>query len=440
AYMVVLRDVTERKQAERALALANSQLEARVAERTRALEAEIQRREQAQDALIQSQRLEAIGQLTGGVAHDFNNLLTIITGNLELLDATIGGEGAHGYLKRATDAAEMGAALTRRLLTFARRRRLSPQVLDVNVLILNLTEILKRALGEQVALSTVLAGDIWPTKADPSELENAILNLAINARDAMPGGGDLTIETRNTTGEETDLSGGGAFVLISVSDTGHGMTPETLERAFEPFFTTKEAGRGTGLGLSTIYGFAEQSGGRATIASEVGHGTTVNLYLPRADATGVATAPSAETPVPLSENSEIVLVVEDNDEVRELTLERVEGLGYVVLEARSGLAAQRILESGTHVDVVLSDIVMPGGMSGIDLARWMRVHTPHVRMVLTSGFAAELASETTRDIAGQPILHQPILHKPYQRAELAMALHDALKPSDQTRLTPPAKA
>jgi len=435
AYMVVLRDVTERKQAERALALANSELEARVAERTRRLEAEIQRREQAQDALIQSQRLEAIGQLTGGVAHDFNNLLTIITGNLELLGAEIQGDGGRGYLKRAADAAEMGAALTRRLLTFARRRRLSPQVLDVNVLIVNLTEILKRALGEQVTLTTVLAGDIWPTQVDPSELENAILNLAINARDAMPAGGDLTIETRNTSGEEAGLEGGGALVLISVTDTGLGMTPETLERAFEPFFTTKEAGRGTGLGLSTIYGFAEQSGGRATISSAVGNGTTVNLFLPRAEAAGAATATRSEPPIPFSENSEVVLVVEDNDEVRELTLERVEGLGYVVLEARNAPAAQRILESGTHVDVVLSDIVMPGGMSGVDLARWMRTHTPHVRIVLTSGFAAELAGEAAREIAGQPVLN-----KPYQRAALATALHEALKPSDQTRLTPPAKA
>jgi PAS domain S-box-containing protein len=421
AYMVVLRDVTDRKAAEAALALANTELEARVADRTRALEAEIRRREEAHAALIQAQRMEAFGQLTGGIAHDFNNLLTIITGNLELLANALG-PGAppeHAALiKRASDAADMGAALTKRLLTFARRRRLTPQVLDVNEMILSLTEILQRSLGEPIALTTMLAGNLWRTRADASELENAILNLAINARDAMPGGGNLVIESRNVTGEEAGLPRGGPFVLISVTDTGHGMTPEVQERAFEPFFTTKEPGRGTGLGLSTVYGFAEQSGGHATIESTPGRGTTVNLYLPRAEEETTTKAGPAE-PVPLSENSETVLVVEDNPEVRELTLQRVEGLGYVAIEAEDGAAAIRLLESGADVQVVLSDIVMAGGFSGYDVARWVADHAPHVKVLLTTGYAAEEARGEATEI--------PVLRKPYKRADLAVALRDALR-------------
>ena len=412
AYMVVLRDVTDRKQAENALAAANELLEARVAERTRALEAEIRRREEAHAALIQAQRMEAFGQLTGGVAHDFNNLLTIVTGNLELLGGQLDSERQAALLKRATDAADMGAALTKRLLTFARRRRLTPQVLDVNEMILNLTQLLQRSLGEPISLTTMLAGNVWPTRADASELENAILNLAINARDAMPCGGNLIIESRNLVRED-----GGEFVQISVSDTGTGMTPDVLERAFEPFFTTKETGRGTGLGLSTVYGFAEQSGGQATIESVPGQGTTVNILLPRADEEA-ATVQTRVEHVPLSESCEVVLVVEDNPDVRELTMQRVEGLGYVVREAESGAAAIRILESGEDVQLVLSDIVMAGGVSGYDVARWVAQNAPQIKVLLTTGYAAEETQSESQKGA--------ILRKPYKRDELARALHDAL--------------
>jgi PAS domain S-box-containing protein len=417
AYMVVVRDVTERKAAEAALASANSELEARVADRTRALEAEIRRREEAHAALIQSQRMEAFGQLTGGVAHDFNNLLTIISGNLELLANTVDGGSEAALLKRASDAADMGASLTRRLLTFARRRRLTPQVLDVNEMILNLTELLQRSLGGAIALTTLLEGNVGRTRADPSELENAILNLAINARDAMPSGGNLVIESRNATAVEAGMPGDGAFVLISVSDTGHGMPPEVIERAFEPFFTTKEPGRGTGLGLSTIYGFAEQSGGHVAIQSEAGKGTTINLYLPHAEETCERQSKAAE-PVPLSENSEVVLVVEDNAEVREVTMQRVEGLGYVALEAENGAAALRMLEAGEDVQVVLSDIVMPGGVSGYDLVRWIRANAPAIKVLLTTGYAAEETQPGAAEVAS--------LRKPYKRADLAVALRDAL--------------
>ena len=416
-YMVVLRDVTERRQAEVALAAANGALEARVADRTRALEAEIRRREETHAALIQAQRMEAFGQLTGGIAHDFNNLLTIITGNLELLGNEHSQLHQAAFLKRATDAAEMGAALTRRLLTFARRRHLMPQILDVNELILNLTEILQRSLGEPVSLTTVLAGSAWRIRADRSELENAILNLALNARDAMPAGGNLVIESRNVTAEQAGLSPDGEFVLISVSDTGDGMPPEVLERAFEPFFTTKEPGRGTGLGLSSVYGFAEQSGGHVTIDSAPGRGATINLYLPRAAEVSQDAGVVAEA-VPLSENSEVVLVVEDNPDVRELTMQRVEGLGYVVREAENGRAAIAILKSGEAIDIVLSDIVMAGGLSGYELGRWVQANRPGIPVLLTTGYAAEEARPDAADF--------PILRKPYKRAELANALRDAL--------------
>lgn len=420
-YMVVLRDVTERKRTEAALALANSALEKRIAARTRDLEAEIRRRESTQAALIQAQRMEAFGQLTGGVAHDFNNLLTIITGNLELLGGDAEGEKARVYLKRAAGAAEMGAALTKRLLTFARRRRLTPQIVDVNELVLNLTDLLKRSLGEPVVLTTALAGNLWPTRADPSELENAILNLAINGRDAMPSGGRLVIETRNIPAAGNDgLLSDSDHVLISVTDTGEGMTPEVLEKAFEPFFTTKDHGRGTGLGLSTVYGFAEQSGGQATLASTLGNGTTVSIYLPRAFIATDAHHTHPSEPVPLSENAETVLVVEDNPEVRELTLQRVEGLGYVVSEAENGPAAMALIERGETVDLVLSDIVMTGGMSGYDLARWIKARRPELPIVLTTGFAEE---ETRQDPAD--FVDAPILRKPYGRAELAVALREA---------------
>jgi CheY-like chemotaxis protein len=283
-------------------------------------------------------------------------------------------------------------------------------------------EILKRSLGEPITLTTVLAGNLWNTKVDPSEVENAILNLAINARDAMPSGGALVVETRNVSGSALPFDAGGReFVMLSVSDDGEGMPPEVLERAFEPFFSTKEPGRGTGLGLSTVYGFAEQSGGHALIESTVGTGTTVTLYLPRADdtaATGVS-APSQATP--LSENNEVVLVVEDNADVRELTLQRVEGLGYVVVEAESGPAAIRILERGEHVDLVLSDIAMAGGMSGYDLARFIADRLPRIKIVLTTGYAAEETQHDPATYGGNPILR-----KPYKRADLAVALHEAL--------------
>jgi PAS domain S-box-containing protein len=411
-YLVVLRDVTERKRTEALLAQSNQELEARVAERTKALVEESKRREEAQAALIQAQRMEAFGQLTGGVAHDFNNLLTIVLGNLERLEPALSGDEEREQLQRAADAAQMGARLTARLLSFARRRPLAPSVLNINDLVLGIAELLKRSLGEQITLTTVLAANLWPTTADASEVENAVLNLAINARDAMPSGGKLVIETRNSS------SSAGDFVHVSVSDTGTGMSPETLQHAFEPFFTTKE-GRGTGLGLSTIYGFASQSGGHVTIESEEGKGTTVNLFLPRDRDAGAGSGAELVRDVPLAQNAETVLVVEDDPRVRELSLQRVEGLGYVVLEADNAAAALTLLEK-EPVDLLFSDVVLGRGMSGFELARWVRKNRPDTKVLLTTGHAADAATDENMREAFA------ILQKPYTRLQLAVALQEAI--------------
>ena len=377
-------------------------------------------------ALRKSQRMEAIGQLTGGIAHDFNNLLTIITGNLELLEMEIESDEQRDLLSRANDAALMGARLTSRLLTFARRRRLEPVVLDLNDQVLSMAELLRRTLGETIALSTLLAPRLWSVQADPSEIENAVLNLAINARDAMPAGGKLVLETKNVVLDERDVATEvgvqpGDYVRLSVSDTGVGMSPEVLARVFEPFFTTKEPGKGTGLGLSGLYGFVKQSGGHVTVYSEVGRGTTVNLYLPRV-ATGVeatTTARGERAAAPLA--GETILLVEDNAEVRRVSARRVRNLGYTVIEAENAAAAIEVLSSGRKVDLIFSDVVMPGGMSGFDLARWAQQNVPSVRVLLTSGFAEDVAR------AGEAIAPDlEILRKPYTGDELARSLRAAL--------------
>jgi PAS domain S-box-containing protein len=422
-YLVVLRDVTERKRTEALLARSNLELEARVAQRTRALIEESKRREAAQSALIQAQRMEAFGQLTGGIAHDFNNLLTIVLGNIERLEPAVGGE-ERAILQRASDAAQMGARLTGRLLSFARRRPLAPSVINVNEIVLGIAELLKRSLGERVTLTTVLEGNLWATRADASELENAVLNLAINARDAMPEGGKLVIETRNRTFEEgmfadnpTGPVSPGEYVCICVTDTGTGMTPDVLKHAFEPFFTTKE-GHGTGLGLSTIYGFANQSGGHVVAESEPGKGTVIRILLPR-ESTRSEAVSEGDIAVPLSENAEAVLVVEDDPGVRELSLQRVEGLGYVAIEAANAEAAIEIIQK-QPVDLVFSDIGLGRGMSGFELARWVRNRRPQVKVLLTTGHI------TGPEAEGGAREGFAILQKPYSRLQLAVALQDAL--------------
>jgi PAS domain S-box-containing protein len=379
-----------------------------------------------EEALLKSQRLEAIGQLTGGIAHDFNNLLTIVTGNLELMDELVTDERARDHARRAQQAADAGARLTNRLLTFARRRRLEPQDVNLNDQVRVMTELLQRTLGETVQLTTVLAADLWTARVDPSEVENAVVNLAINARDAMPNGGKLVIETSNSifdgqaAGPEAAIVAGD-YVRLSVSDNGVGMSRETLARAFEPFFTTKPPGRGTGLGLSTIYGFVKQSNGNVTIYSEVEKGTTVNIYLPRRRADVRPDAQRQPVWVTTAGEGMTILLVEDNPEVRAVALGRLQRLGYGVIEAYTAAEAISILESDAAVTAVFSDVVMPGGLSGFDLARWMRANRPELPVLLTSGFAEDIARGDEPD-ANQP----PMLRKPYTQAELAKMLRQAM--------------
>ncbi len=382
---------------------------------------------QQEQMLLTAQRLEAVGQLTGGVAHDFNNLLTVILGNIELLEPKLAHDQLRSLAGEAREAAEMGARLTDRLLTFARRRRLETQSLNLNEFVLGLIELLRRTIGAPIDLSTALAPDLWPTVADSGQVEAAVLNLVINARDAMPDGGRLVIETFNATVDATEVAtfpgiAAGDYVVLSVTDTGHGMTAEVRARAFEPFFTTKGGGKGSGLGLATIYGFARQSGGNVTIYSEVGKGTTVNLYLPRATLRMEETEQAAKGPSANAGSGETVLIVEDDHRVRRLTALRLKELGYRVLEATNGAAALVALEETPTVDIMFSDIVMPGGLSGFELAHRVRERYPAVRIVLTSGYSAELMNQDNmaeRDLT--------LLRKPYRQADLARVFREVLR-------------
>jgi len=382
--------------------------------------------------LAQAQKMEALGQLTGGIAHDFNNLLLVISGNLELLEPRLDNEDARLLLKEAQDAAALGSKLTDQLLTFARRRHLDAHVIQLNDLVVGITDMLRRTLGEHITLSTSLARDVWPTRADPGQFQSAIVNLAVNARDAMPQGGKLVVETRNIEvdtehGDEQSELPPGQYVQLSISDTGVGMLPQVRDRAFEPFFTTKEKGRGTGLGLAMVYGFVKQSGGHVTIYSEPGLGTTINLYLPRSD----ALRPKAVRKRDAASDAvarETVLVVEDDDRVRQLTIKRLKLIGYQVVEASDGPAALEILKRGDAVDLVFTDLVMPGGLSGREVAGRARTLRPGVKVLLTSGYAEELVHG--EDLQRE---HLKVLRKPYQQADLVAALREVL--GDGTRST-----
>ena len=352
-------------------------------------------REAAQDALRQAQKMEAVGQLTGGIAHDFNNLLTVVVGNIDMAQRALkeaGGEPrAERVLASAQKGAERAAALTQRLLAFSRRQPLAPKPLDVDKLVQGMSDLLHRSLGEIVRLEIVTSPGLWRIEADPNQLEAALLNLAVNARDAMPGGGVLTVETANARLDEAYAQQNaevppGQYVCIAVTDTGSGMPKELLEKVFEPFFTTKEVGKGTGLGLSMVYGFVKQSGGHVKLYSEEGKGTTVRMYLPRM--LGEA-APEAEAEIvpglEVSRAAETILVVEDDDDVRAYTVNVLRDLGYRVIEAHDGLSALRLLErQGAPVELLFTDVVMPG-MSGRELADEARKIQPDLRVLYTSG-------------------------------------------------------
>jgi PAS domain S-box-containing protein len=423
--IAVIQDVTGRKEAQETIARANAELEARVAERTIQLEKEMGLRAEIQTALDQAQRMEALGQLTGGIAHDSNNLLTVISGNLELMQSRTRDPAVLGLARQAIDAVNAGAGLNRRLLSFSRQRKLEPVPLVLNERVHDLSPILQRLVGEQIVLSTRLEPDLWTVESDPSEIDNALINLAINARDAMQGGGSLVIATHNATIDEAEASRRpearpGEFVALSVADTGHGMPAQVLRRSVEPFFTTKETGKGTGLGLSSVYGFARQSGGFISIESEIGAGTTVSILLPRAAGGPAASAwrPAAEA-VPMGDG-ELILVVEDNAPLRHVTLGRLESLGYAVEEAPSGVEAAEMLKRGLPAALVFSDVVMPGGMSGYDLVQWVRANRPDVKVLLATGYSGEQATD-----AGAP-LSVTVLAKPYDRMQLGHAVRATL--------------
>jgi signal transduction histidine kinase len=378
----------------------------------------VEARRLMEEQLHQSQKMEAVGQLTGGVAHDFNNLLMVISGNLELIESrTADDEGVRGLAIAARKAAHRGASLTAQLLAFSRRQRLNPKTILVNALIRDFQALILRALGDGCMVKLVAEDQLWPCHVDPAQLETALLNLALNARDAMPDGGRLQIEARNVTLVEGAVAGvtPGSYVRLSVTDTGCGMPPETLDRVFEPFFTTKEVGKGTGLGLSMVYGFVRQSGGHVTIESTVGVGTTVSLFLPRstqASEVGLDSAPPQE----VTAGSGRVLMVEDDHDVMDVTSTILRELGYEVHCAQDGTDAIRMLRADRRFDLLFSDIMMPGGISGIELAREAKHLRSNIKILLTSGNAAEALSRQGAE--GE----FPVIGKPFRRAELAQYL------------------
>ena len=427
-----VHDVSERKRAEYALAQAKVELERRVAERTVELTQEMQKREAAQAALAQAQRLEAVGRLAGGLVHDFNNVLTAISTNLELAEARIADPEARDAVHKALEAVELSAGLNRRLLTFARRGTFTRQIVSVNDRVTGVLRLLERAVGPNLALKADLASDLWPTEIDPSEIDSAILNLAINARDAMPRGGALRIKTGNVTLDSATMpirSEGtpGDYVLLSVEDSGIGMSAEVMKHAGEPFFTTKNPTANTGLGLSSVREFVQNCGGFMSLASRIGDGTTVSLFLPRSGKAwgGLRTSVPASA-IPLGDG-ETVLLVEDDDRVLQGTHALLEGLGYAVETASCGPDAIAILGRGEPVDVVFSDIIMPGGTLGVDVARRVLSERPGTKVLLTSGFAGAIAGEEVAALEGVQILR-----KPYTRAQLAQALRTALDGQDVT--------
>lgn len=387
---------------------------------------DITERRQTERALQQSQKIEAIGQLTGGIAHDFNNLLSVIIGNLELMEDRVVSRDDREMLKDAQDAADLGAKLTQRLLAFARRSILEPEIVDPNLLIVGLTDMLRRTLEENIDLGTALSSDLWRVKSDPAQIESAIINLAVNARDAMPGGGHLLVETRNAEFTDRDVAEEaglqpGQYVQLSVTDSGTGMPPDIRDKVFEPFFTTKQTGHGTGLGLSMVYGFAKQSGGHATIYSEEGTGTTVNIYLPRCTDDAECVEEAGATPLEHGDHEDHILVVEDDDRVRLLTKRRLSALGYTVSEAANGPEALEVFARDRSITLILSDLIMPGGLSGEQLCRMLQEQRPEVKALLTSGYAGDFAQHEVPE--GNRFR---FLRKPYRTADLARILRETL--------------
>ncbi len=405
---------------------ASNQLEALVVERTSELEkanqelrTQMAERAQIEETLRQAQKIEAIGQLTGGIAHDFNNLLMVISGGLDMLDRRADPARRERLMDGMRQAAQRGTALTRQLLAFSRRQSLEPESVDLVLRIGRMRELLDRSLSGDVHVEVQFEPDLWPVEVDPGELELVVLNLAVNARDAMPDGGSILIEASNAPGE-TVLGITGDFVRLTVTDSGTGIPEEVRTRVFDPFFTTKEIGKGSGLGLAQVYGFARQSGGTVWIESECDRGTSVIMLLPRS--ARVPDQPDGERPVEDDSpdaSAGTVLLVDDDEEVAALVGEMLEHLGYRVTHAASATDALGALQNGCQVDIVFSDVMMPGGMNGVELAREIRTRDLGVPVLLTSGYA-----EAAQQSAAAEGVH--VLAKPYRLEELAISLRTAI--------------
>lgn len=417
-------DIDHAKKNEAALADLNATLEERIAERSEQLLL-------SQKALQQSQKMETIGKLTGGVAHDFNNLLQVVAGNLQLLSRDVSGnERAASRVDNALAGVARGAKLASQLLAFGRRQALEPKVINVGRFVKGMDDLLRRSIGEGVDIEVIVAGGLWNTLADPTQVENALLNLAINARDAMDGAGKLTIEVGNAflddhyAATHADVSAG-QYVILAVSDTGSGMSPEILEQVFEPFFSTKPEGKGTGLGLSMVYGFAKQSNGHVKIYSERGHGTTVKLYLPR-EIAEEARETVVHTAGPAVGGTETVLVVEDDDDVRNTVVETLSDLGYRVLTARDAQSGLSVVESGVTIDVLFTDVVMPGILKSPEMAKLAKARLPNLVVLFTSGY-----TENSIVHGGKLDHGVELLSKPYTREALDRRIRHLLANSRQ---------
>jgi signal transduction histidine kinase/CheY-like chemotaxis protein len=414
------REIARRSEVEEALRLLNERLETRVGEA-------IAEREAAFAALQQAQKMETIGKLTGGVAHDFNNLLQVISGNLQLLARDVDGqERAERRVANALAGVQRGSKLASQLLAFGRRQPLEPRVLNVGKFLVGMDDMLRRALGEAIGIEVITSGGLWNCQADPTQLENAILNLSINARDAMEGTGKLTIEAANASLDDDYTQSledvpAGQYVMLAVTDTGSGIAPEVLEQVFEPFFSTKPEGHGSGLGLSMVYGFVKQSGGHVKIYSEIGHGTTVKLYLPRVRKREEVVIGPHET-VPLRGGSETILVAEDDPDVQATVVELLTELGYTVLRANDAQSALSVVESGVAIDLLFTDVVMPGALKSPELARLARARLPDLAVLFTSGYTENAIVHDGRLDAGVELLS-----KPYTREQLARKVRTVLE-------------
>jgi PAS domain S-box-containing protein len=389
---------------------------------------DLSRRKAAEEATARSQRMDAIGQMTGGIAHDFNNLLTVVIGNLELLEMSETSAKSGALISDALEAAEIGADLTSRLMAFARKSTLNAAVIDLNAEVSKAVAMLKRTIHAHIAVETAFAEDLWQAKVDATQLQTAVLNIALNAQDAMPSGGKITLETRNMQLDDTYVAQEigidmGNYIRLSIADTGAGMSPETRTRAMEPFFSTKPVGQGTGLGLSMVYGFIKQSGGHIAIYSELGKGTTISLYFPALKDSARARPVLSEDP---ARHAGIgsglrVLLVEDDPMVLRLSETRLRTLGFDCVTATTGDAAWDILQRRTDIDVVFTDLVMPGELSGHALAKRVAQDMPHLRILITSGFSENV-------LRGEEEAHAfAILRKPYRQADLAEAFRSLLQ-------------